>query len=116
MAIKFKDSDGTAPISEEQFTRLKCKSDYRFTDDEYDAFEKVVYDAKLDYIAVKQAEIAGVTYDFIYDMEEGILYNLKDGIALVEDAANIEYVSDEEIDPWQCIWRKLLIRLGVKTS
>lgn len=113
MAISFKDKDGTTPISEKQFARLKCKGDYRFSDDEYDAFEKVVYDAKLDYIAVKQAEIAGATYDFVYDMEEGILYNLKDGVALVNEAVEIEYVSDEEIDPWQSIWKKLLTRLGV---
>lgn len=113
MAIKFVDSDGKAPISERQFARLKCRGDYRFTDEEYDAFEKVVYDAGLDYIAVKQAEIAGVTYDFIYDLEEGILYNLRDGVALVEDAADIGCVSDEEFDPWQYAWKKLLVRLGV---
>ena len=113
MAIKFKDKDGTAPISEKQFARLKVKGDYRLSDDEYDALETVLRDAGLEYIAVKQAEFAGVEYDFIHDIEEGILYNLNDGIALVHEAAEIEYVSDEEIDLNQHYWKKLLLRLGI---
>lgn len=113
MAIKFKDTDGLAPISDKQFARLKVEGTYRLSDSEYDALETVLYEAKLEYIAVKQAEIAGATYDFIYDMEEEILYNLKDGINLVNDAADIEYVSDDEIDTIQHCWKKLLARLGI---
>lgn len=113
MAIKFKDKDGTIPISEKQFTRLKVKGGYRLSDDEYDSLETVLGDAGLEYIAVKQAEIAGVTYDFIYDMEEEILYNLKDGVALVNEAAEIEYVSDDEPNSIQHHWKKLLLRLGI---
>jgi len=113
MGINFRDEDGTTPISEEQFTRLNCKSDYRLSDDEYDALEIVLANAGLDCIAVKQAEFSGTTYDFIYDIEEGLLYNLKDGIALVNEAAEIEYVSDDEIDLNQHYWKKLLVRLGV---
>jgi hypothetical protein len=107
VSIKFIDSDGNTPITEEQFKQLECKKNYSLTFREFKTLEKIIQRHKFDWCAVKQQYVDGIPYDFIYDLEEKDLYNLFEGVKFIDSISDTSFLPVKEEE----LWTQLVSRL-----